>query len=124
MGGDGSVSYDVVSLETDLEEFVSGVRHHLRSDSEPHLLSARFADLWQVLPHSDYLVLFESQITAHMINAASKLNLTQLPQVGYDNVGVAAAAHAGVCVCNTPPGATAKGGSDQAGVLRVVKGRR
>ena len=92
--------YVVACLDMDLQEFVDWIVNNIQPGFEPRFLNASSSELWQTLPHADFLVLFESKITAEMVAAASKLRLIQLPQVGYDNVDVAAATKAGVPVCN------------------------
>jgi phosphoglycerate dehydrogenase-like enzyme len=96
------MSYLVACLDMDLQEFVSWIKDNIRPGFEPRFISVESPDLWPGLPEADFMVLFESEITAEMIATAPKLKLIQLPQVGYDNVDVAAAAKAGVAVCNTP----------------------
>lgn len=95
------MSYLVLCL-MDLPEIVDWVRSNIRPGFEVCFLSEGSPELWETLPHTDFLVLFEDKITAEMIAAAPKLKLIQLPQQGYDNVDVAAATRAGVPVCNTP----------------------
>jgi phosphoglycerate dehydrogenase-like enzyme len=85
-----------------LPEFQSWVKQNVRAGFEPRFLHAQSPDFTHALIEADYLVLFESRITADHIGAARGLKLIQLPQVGYDNVDLAAAARAGIPVCNTP----------------------
>jgi phosphoglycerate dehydrogenase-like enzyme len=107
----------------DLQEFVDWIVNNIRPEFEPRFLSTGSSEMWQTLPRTDFLVLFESKVTAEMIKAAPKLKLIQLPQVGYDNVDVAAAARAGVPVCNTP-GVTASSVAEHTLMLILATLRR
>jgi phosphoglycerate dehydrogenase-like enzyme len=85
-----------------LPEFVGWIEHNIRQDIEPQFVQVNSPELWAALPLADFLVVFESKITAEMIAAAPRLKLIQLPQVGYDNIDVAAASRMNVPVCNAP----------------------
>lgn len=96
------MGYVVVCLDMELPEFVSWTERNIREDMEPRFLNVSSPELWENLPLADFLVLFESKVSAEMIVAAPKLKLIQLPQVGYDNIDVAAASRMNVPVCNAP----------------------
>ena len=117
------MSYLIACLDMELQEFVSWITDNIRHGFEPRFLSIVSPEFWQTLAESDFLVLFESEITAKMIAAAPRLKLIQLPQAGYDNVDVAAAARASVPVCNTP-GVTAGSVAEHTLMLILATMRR
>jgi phosphoglycerate dehydrogenase-like enzyme len=96
------MAHVVICLDMELPEFVAWIEGNIRPGFEPRFHKVNTPELRQALPEAEALVLFESPVTAELIAAAPRLKLIQLPQVGYDNVDTAAAARAGVPVCNTP----------------------
>jgi phosphoglycerate dehydrogenase-like enzyme len=96
------MAHIVVCLDMELPELNGWVKENIRPGFEARFLTVDSSDFWSTLPIAESLVLFESKITAEMIVAAKTLNLIQLPQVGCDNIDMAAATSAGIPVCNTP----------------------
>ncbi len=59
-----------------------------------------------VVADADFVIVATTRLTADAIAAASRLKLIQHQGVGYNNIDMAAAAHAGIPVALTPEGTT------------------
>lgn len=94
--------HTIACLDMELPEIRDWVRSNIRPTFDPRFISLDSPELLQTIRAAEFLVLFESRLTAELIGAATKLKLIQLPQVGYDNIDLVAAKDAGVPICHIP----------------------
>ena len=94
------MSAAIACLDLGLPEFDDWFRDHVASGYELRFLAADPDP--SALSDVEYVIVLEAPVTRTLIEAAPRLRLIQLPQTGFDNIDVEAAARAGVPVANTP----------------------
>ncbi len=92
----------IACLDFPLNELMDWVQTHARPGFDVRFPTLDDTRAGHALADARYLLVFETRVDEALLRTAPRLQLIQLPQVGFDNIDVEAATCRGIAVCNTP----------------------